>query len=192
MSSEFTSQLVLRAYAAGIFPMADDDGTIRWYSPDPRCIFDLKRFHVPKRMLRTYRQGLFEMRVNTAWDDVIRLCAARDSTWISEDIKRVYTDLYRQGYAHSIEVFQNDELAGGLYGVSVGGAFMAESMFHTVTDASKMCLVYTVERLRERGFLLLDTQYKTPHLSTFGAVNISRQEYLTRLQQALLLDCRFD
>lgn len=172
--------------------MGDDDGgPIRWYSPDPRCIFDLWDFHVPKRLARTYRQGIFDIKVNTAWEAVMRKCAERESTWITEDIFRVYTELHKLGLAHSVEAYKDGVLAGGLYGVSLRGAFMGESMFHDVTDASKVCLVYLVERMRERGFILLDSQFMTSHLSTFNAKLISKAEYLAMLEKALTIDAAF-
>lgn len=189
---EFTAELVLRAYTAGIFPMGHDDGVIRWYSPDPRCIIPLDDFHASKRLMRTVRQGKFEMRVNHDFEGIMRLCAERDSTWITEEILRVYCELHEHGFAHSVEAYLDGEIAGGLYGVSIGGAFMGESMFHRVTDASKVSLVYLVERMKERGFVLLDSQYVTDHLSTFNALQISRKEYLERLKHALTLNCSFD
>jgi len=192
MEPEFTAELVLRAYTAGIFPMGHDDGIIRWYSPDPRCIIPLDGFHASKRLMRTIRQGKFEMRVNSDFPAVMKLCAERDSTWITEEILRVYTELHQHGFAHSVEAHKDGRIVGGLYGVSIGGAFMGESMFHSETDASKVCLVYLVERMKERGFVLLDSQYVTDHLSTFNAVNIPRQEYLERLKHALTLKCAFD
>jgi leucyl/phenylalanyl-tRNA--protein transferase len=188
----FTAQLVLAAYTQAIFPMGNDDGSIYWYSPDPRCIIDLEDFHASRRLMRTYRNGKFDMRVNTAWDDVIRMCAQRDSTWITDEIIRVYTELHEMGFAHSVEAFYKGQLAGGLYGVAVGGAFMGESMFHVETDASKVSLVYLVERMKERNFTLLDSQYMTEHLGTFSARNIPRSEYMRRLKDALNRDCRFD
>ncbi|MCA9813789.1 MAG: leucyl/phenylalanyl-tRNA--protein transferase [Cyanobacteriota/Melainabacteria group bacterium] len=191
MKEPFTKDLVLSAYSQGIFPMGHDDGTIRWYSPDPRCIFDFDKFHVPRRLMRTYKSGKFEMKVNSAWREVLKACADRDSTWITDDIFRVYTEMHEAGFAHSVEAYYEGKLAGGLYGVSIGGAFMGESMFHNVTDASKISLIYLVERLKSRGFVLLDSQYMTDHLSTLGAVLIPRQEYLRRLDRALYLDCRF-
>ncbi|MEZ4536824.1 MAG: leucyl/phenylalanyl-tRNA--protein transferase [Cyanobacteriota/Melainabacteria group bacterium] len=191
MKEPFTKDLVLSAYSQGIFPMGHDDGTIRWYSPDPRCIFDFDKFHVPRRLMRTYKSGKFEMKVNSAWRKVLKACADRDSTWITDDIFRVYTEMHEAGFAHSVEAYYEGKLAGGLYGVSIGGAFMGESMFHNVTDASKISLIYLVERLKSRGFVLLDSQYMTDHLSTLGAVLIPRQEYLRRLDRALYLDCRF-
>ena len=191
MKEPFTKDLVLSAYSQGIFPMGHDDGTIRWYSPDPRCIFDFDKFHVPRRLMRTYKSSKFEMKVNSAWREVLKACADRDSTWITDDIFRVYTEMHEAGFAHSVEAYYEGKLAGGLYGVSIGGAFMGESMFHNVTDASKISLIYLVERLKSRGFVLLDSQYMTDHLSTLGAVLIPRQEYLRRLDRALYLDCRF-
>lgn len=192
MREQFTAELVIRAYASGIFPMGDEDGPIRWYSPDPRCVFDLYDFHIPKRLARTYRQGVFDIKINSAWSTVMRKCAARESTWITEDIFRVYTQLHDMGMAHSVEAYANGELAGGLYGVSLGGAFMGESMFHDVTDASKCCLVFLVEHLKERGFILLDSQFMTSHLSTFNAKLISKAEYMAMLRTALTIKAKFD
>lgn len=194
MNQPFTPQLVIAAYTQAIFPMGNDDGTINWYSPDPRCIIDLDDFHASKRLMRTYRSGKFEMKVNSAWDQVIRLCGSEHpgSTWISDDIIRVYTQLHQLGFAHSVEAYYNGELAGGLYGVAIGGAFMGESMFHLVTDASKVSLVYLVERMRERKFILLDSQYMTDHLGTFRAKNIPKSAYIRLLNQAIHLPCKFD
>ena len=188
----FSKELVLKAYQAGIFPMGSDDGLIRWYSPDPRCIIDLDNFHPPKRLLRTYRKNIFDLSFNKAFPEVLSACADRETTWITQDFIDVYTQLYQEGYAHSVEAFQNSKLVGGLYGVSIGGAFMGESMFHTATDASKVCLVHLVHRLKERGFILLDCQYMTKHLNTLGAVLIPRQTYLVQLQKALTIKARFD
>jgi leucyl/phenylalanyl-tRNA---protein transferase len=192
---QLTPQLLIQAYSMGIFPMGDsnnpEDG-LRWYAPDPRCIIDLKEFHAPRRLARTYRQGRFELKVNTAWRRVMELCAERDSTWITEPFYRTYTQLQQMGKAHSVEAYLDGVLAGGLYGVCLGGAFMGESMFHTITDASKIALIYLVERMQERGLVLLDCQYMTDHLKIFGARDIPQIEYLTRLQKALSLDVRFD
>lgn len=192
MDPEFTAELVLRAYTAGIFPMGHDDGIIRWYSPDPRCIIPLDQFHTSKRLARTIRQGKFELKVNADFEKIMRLCAERESTWITDEIVRVYCELHKHGFAHSVEAYLDGEIAGGLYGVSIGGAFMGESMFHVATDASKVCLAYLVQRMKDRGFVLLDSQYVTDHLSTFNAIQISRQEYLERLRDALTLKCVFD
>jgi leucyl/phenylalanyl-tRNA--protein transferase len=190
-TNRLTPELILRAYCMGIFPMGDNDGSIRWYSPDPRCILDLEKFHASRRLLRTYRHGQFELHVNSAWSEVLQCCAQRETTWITQQIFEAYTQLHELGLAHSVEAYKDGKLAGGLYGVSLGGAFMGESMFHKETDASKVCLVYLVERLKQRGFILLDCQFMTDHLATFGAMNLQRDEYLKRLQRALQLDCKF-
>lgn len=192
MNEYFNPELIVRAYAQGIFPMGDEYDEIRWYSPDPRCIIDLNEFHASRRLMRTYRSGIFEVRVNSAWHDVMRHCADRDTTWISTKIFEAYTSLHEAGLAHSVETYFEGQLVGGLYGVSIGGAFMGESMFHTKTDASKVAMVYLVERMKSRGYILLDCQYETEHLKTFGARLIPRSEYLQRLQEALQLDCQFD
>lgn len=172
--------------------MADEvDGTIGWYSPEERAIFPLDAFHVPRSLRRTIRQGIFEVRVNTSFEEVIRGCADREETWISEEIVQAYCALHRLGFAHSVEAWYEGELAGGLYGVALGGAFMGESMFTRVTDASKVCLVALVERLRERGFVLLDSQFPTRHLARFGQIVIPRAEYLRRLREALEIEASF-
>jgi leucyl/phenylalanyl-tRNA---protein transferase len=184
--------VLLRAYEAGWFPMSVE-GEVRWYSPDPRGVLPLDRFHVPDRLARVVRQGRFDIRVNTAFIEVIEACAARqqDETWIDEAIRASYVELHRLGAAHSVEAWQEGRLAGGLYGVALGGAFFGESMFHRVTDASKVALRALVERLRLRGYMLLDIQWVTPHLATFGAVEIPRRVYLQRLSAALRRACRF-
>ena len=183
--------LLLEAYSNGIFPMAGDGGNIEWFSPDPRGIVPLDAFHVPHGLKRTLRKGLFEVRIDHAFEAVMRACAERSETWISEEIVASYVNLHRLGYAHSVEAWHQGQLAGGLYGVSLYGAFFGESMFHRETDASKVALAALVERMRERGYQLLDTQYVTPHLQTFGAVEIPRARYLRLLRHALALDCRF-
>ena len=190
MPVSLTPRLLEIAYRQGIFPMADED-EIRWYSPDPRGIIDLPSFHLPKRLARTIRRGLFEIAINRNFEGVIRACAAREETWINEEIIRSYTALHRLGKAHSVEAYSEGALAGGLYGVALGGAFMGESMFMLKRDASKVCLAFLVERLTARGYLLLDTQFITSHLQRFGAIEIPRAEYLRRLEKALALDCRF-
>lgn len=169
--------------------MGMPDGEIRWFSPDPRGILPLDRFHVPRRLARILRQGRFEVRVDTAFEEVIRACAAADETWITPEIESAYVGLHRQGKAHSVEAWLEDRLAGGLYGVSLGCAFFGESMFHRVTDASKVALHALVERLRARGYLLLDIQWVTPHLQQFGATEIPRREYLRLLQESLRREC---
>lgn len=192
MDPDFTPELIIRAYCMGIFPMGDEEGGIRWYSPDPRCIIDLNEFHASDRLTRTYRKGRYEVCIDTAWERVIRECAERETTWITDDVIEAYTQLHQMGIAHSVEAYAGGQLAGGLYGVSLGGAFMGESMFHRATDASKVCLVFLVERLRERGYVLLDCQYMTEHLRRFGAKLIPRDEYLRRLSHALSLSCRLN
>ena len=183
--------LLLEAYCSGIFPMGTDHGEIAWYSPDPRGIIPLDAFHVPHGLRRTLKKGRFEVRINEAFEEVIRACAARAETWISKEIIASYLNLHQLGYAHSVEAWRDGRLAGGLYGVALYGAFFGESMFHYETDASKVALVALVRRLQERQYRLLDTQFITSHLQTFGAVEISRGKYLRLLRQALALDCRF-
>jgi leucyl/phenylalanyl-tRNA---protein transferase len=192
MKRTLTPEYVLAGYLAGAFPMADPDDRILWFSPDPRCIFEFDRFRVHRSLRQTIRREIFEMRIDTAFDDVIAACADRpEGSWISPTILSVYRTLHRQGHAHSVEAWRAGELAGGLYGVAIGGAFFGESMFHRLTDASKVALVALMNRLKERGFTLVDTQWTTPHLATFGAVEISRREYLARLRAAIKLPCRF-
>ena len=191
------SDLLLAAYASGWFPMADEAGIISWYSPDPRGVMPLDTFHVPSRLQRTLRRSSLQVQVDTAFSEVMRACAEaeRDSedggTWISDEIITSYCALHSLGYAHSVEVRDGDRLVGGLYGVALGGAFFGESMFHTATDASKIALVTLIERLRDRGFTLLDTQWVTPHLEQFGAIEIPRPDYLQRLEASLPLEVKF-
>jgi len=192
MLEELTPEIVLHGYRLGIFPMADEFGEISWYSPDPRCIFEYDRFRVPRSLRQVIRRGTFETRANTAFDQVIGACADRsEGTWISPGFAAVYIELHHIGHAHCVESWQDGKLVGGLYGVAIGGVFFGESMFHRVTDASKVALVALIERLKERGFALIDVQWSTPHLQRFGAVEIPRSEYLDRLERALKLPCRF-
>lgn len=169
--------------------MAHEDGEIYWYDPDPRAILPLDGFHVPRSLRRTMQRGGYVIRVNTAFGEVIRACAepgpGREETWISGEIIGAYEEMHRLGFAHSVETWVGEELVGGLYGVAIRGLFAGESMFSRVTDGSKVALVYLVERLRGRGFELLDTQFMTEHLRRFGAVEIPRAEYRVRLQGAL-------
>jgi leucyl/phenylalanyl-tRNA--protein transferase len=185
---------LLSAYASGWFPMAIAPGEIRWYSPDPRGVIPLDTFHVPRRLARSLRTSGFEIRLDTSFRTVIESCAARedaDGDWIDGEIVESYCALHAQGFAHSVETWQDGILVGGLYGVAVKGAFFGESMFHRVTDASKAALVALVERLRARGYALLDTQWVTGHLSQFGATEIPRRRYLRQLDAALQVDVRF-
>jgi leucyl/phenylalanyl-tRNA--protein transferase len=172
--------------------MADPKtGEIGWYSPDPRAVFDLDAFNVPRSLRLTIKRGFFEVRVNTQFEQVMRGCASREETWISEEIIRSYVKLYKLGYAHSVESWHEGTLGGGLYGIAIGGAFFGESMYSVKRDASKVALAFLVERMKERGFRLLDTQYSTPHLARFGVTEIPREEYLKRLQAALVTQCTF-
>jgi len=187
---------LLSAYASGVFPMTDPDGVTRWYSADPRGVLPLDQFHIPGTLRQLYRQKKFDIRVNTAFADVMRACGdverpEADGSWIGDDLIAAYTQLHRLGFAHSVEAWQNHELVGGLYGVGLGGAFFGESMFHRVSNASKVCLVFLVERLRERGFTLLDTQMVTRHMKQFGATHIPASQYKKQLQIALELDRSF-
>ncbi len=180
------SALLLQAYRLGVFPMALEDGEIGWFSPDPRTIIPLDDFHVPHGLRRERARQNFEIRINTSFERVMRACAERSETWINEEIVESYVRLHEFGMAHSVEAWSGtNELAGGLYGVAIGGAFFGESMFHRQTGASKIALWAVVERLRERGFTLLDIQWLTPHLAQFGAREIPRALYLHLLQGAV-------
>jgi leucyl/phenylalanyl-tRNA---protein transferase len=187
-----SAELLLHAYRNGVFPMAMDGGEIGWFSPDPRAVIPLDdRFHVPHGLRRTLKKKLFDVRVDTVFDRVIDGCASRKGTWISQDIRESYVNLHHLGHAHSVESWCNGELAGGLYGVSLGGAFFGESMFHDVTDASKVALCALVDRLRTRGFKLLDTQWTTAHLRSFGTFEMPRSQYLGELKSVVDLPCQF-
>jgi leucyl/phenylalanyl-tRNA---protein transferase len=185
---------LLSAYTSGWFPMAVAPGEIRWYSPDPRGIIPLDTFHLSRRLLRSLRQGRFEIRLDTSFRAVIEGCAARedaDGDWIDGEIIESYCALHERGFAHSVETWQDGVLVGGLYGVAIQGAFFGESMFHRVSDASKAALAGLVDRLRTRGYTLLDTQWVTGHLAQFGAVEVSRRRYLRLLDEALKVDVSF-
>src|SRR5712671_4585116 len=183
--------LLLQGYRLGVFPMAMEDDSIGWFSPDPRAIIPLEHFHVPHALGRVLRKQLFEIKIDTRFSEVIEGCAKREDTGINREIIESYTQLHQLGYAHSVEAWREGKLAGGLYGVTVGGAFFGESMFHRETDASKIALVSLVTRLRERGFRLLDTQWSTPHLRSFGTVEMPRTKYVRLLKVALALECQF-
>ncbi len=185
------SELLLQAYRLGVFPMAMESGEIRWFSPDPRTVLPLEAFHVPHGLKRERRAARIEIRVNTRFEEVMRGCAERPDTWINGEIIASYTRLHELGAAHSVEAWVENELVGGLYGVAIGGAYFGESMFHRATGASKIALWALVERLRERRFILLDTQWLTPHLEQFGAREISRALYLHLLKQAIDLPRTF-
>jgi leucyl/phenylalanyl-tRNA--protein transferase len=171
--------------------MADRYGRVEFYRSDPRSVLELDSLRVTKSLGRVIRKGPYNVWVNRDFEGVIRACSRRPETWISEEIIRGFVALHERGKAHSVEAYHGDELAGGLYGVALGGAFMGESMFTHMRDASKVCFVYLVERLRERGYVLLDCQIQNDHLASLGAVEIPEQEYLERLRQALELSRNF-
>jgi leucyl/phenylalanyl-tRNA--protein transferase len=184
---------LLEAYRGGIFPWYDEGMPVWWWSPDPRAIFELDRFHVPRRLRRTYRSGKFTFTINQEFERVLRGCADRpdEGTWITSDMIAAYGKLHELGHAHSVEAWQDGNLAGGVYGVALGSFFAGESMFHRRRDASNVALVHLVQRLRQRGFQLFDTQFLTEHTARLGAIEIPRAEYLRRLGEALKQDVGF-
>ncbi len=187
-----TPELLIAAYSQGYFPMADPgSGEILWYSPDPRTIIELDHLRISRSLRQTIRKARFAVQTNTSFERVMRACADRPETWISEEIVQSYLRLFKAGVAHSVECWTSDGLAGGLYGVALGGAFFGESMFSRERDASKVALVWLVDHLRERGYRLLDTQFTTEHLRRLGASEIPRDEYLRRLRDAIRLGCVF-
>jgi leucyl/phenylalanyl-tRNA--protein transferase len=192
-----TPELLLRAYAQGVFPMAEgrEDSTLFWLSPESRGIIPLENFHVPRRLARTIRSDRYKITIDTAFDDVIRACAApapgREESWINAEIVALYSELHRRNAAHSVEAWDGDRLVGGLYGVSLGGAFFGESMFSSRRDASKAALVHLVARLIAGGYELLDAQFVTEHLAQFGAIAIPRRSYLQRLAHATAKQATF-
>jgi leucyl/phenylalanyl-tRNA--protein transferase len=192
-----TAELLLKIYSSGIFPMAEDanDPTLYWVDPEERGILPLDTFYVPRRLQRTLLRTPFDVRLDTAFDDVVAACAAprfdRPTTWINDEILRLVSELHRMGHAHSVECWQADKLVGGLYGIALGGAFFGESMFSRATDASKIALCHLVARLRRSGFTLLDTQFVTEHLERFGVVEIPRADYQAKLKAALKVKAEF-
>lgn len=195
--SEIDADMLLRAYAYGVFPMAEsrDEPELYWIDPEARGVLPLDRFHVPRRLKRTVHQGLFEVRIDTAFREVMLGCAeaapGRDGTWINTRILDLYTELHERGNAHSVECWRGGKLVGGLYGVSIGAAFFGESMFSRETDASKVALVHLVARLIRGGYKLLDTQFVTAHLAQFGAREISREAYRDKLARAIATGADF-
>ena len=183
-----TPELLLNAYASGVFPMAEtrDDPDVFWVDPRRRGIFPLNGFRISRSLARRMRRNPPHVTINTVFSDVVDACADRDETWINAEIRRLYLDLHLMGHAHSLEVWEGETLAGGVYGVSLGAAFFGESMFSRRTDASKIALAYLVDRLRLGGFRLFDTQFLTPHLASLGAVEVTRAEYHLRLEKALM------
>ncbi len=190
-NNDITVDILLRAYSAGLFPMADsaDDPELFWVEPEVRGIIPLNSFHISKSLAKAMRKKPFDIRFNTAFEAVMAGCAAeapdRPSTWINATIRRLYSELHKIGHAHSVEAWEGKELVGGLYGVSLGAAFFGESMFSRRTNASKICLVHLVERLKASGFVLLDTQFTTEHLKTFGAIDVPKLEYAKMLDVAV-------
>ncbi len=184
---ELTPELLLRAYAAGVFPMSDarDDPDLFWVDPRRRGILPLDRFHISRSLARTLRRDRFHASLNADFAGVVKGCADREETWISHQIEALYTDLHHRGAAHSLEIWDDDALVGGVYGVTLGAAFFGESMFSRRTDASKVALAYLVDHLNRTGFRLFDTQFITPHLASLGGQDISRAAYRARLAQAL-------
>lgn len=186
VGGDLQPETLIEAYTHGIFPYYDEEMPLCWWSPNPRAIFEFDRFHVSRRLARTMRSGRFQVTVNRAFTSVMRGCAEREEgTWILEDMIKAYTRMHQLGFAHSVEVWHEGKLAGGVYGVALGRFFAGESMFHRVTDASKVALAYLVAHLRQRGFELFDIQWINPHTASLGASEISRTEYLERLALAL-------
>jgi len=191
MSAPLTADQILRAYALGVFPMArqHDDPKLYWVDPEKRGILPLKDFHLPRSLKKVFRRDLFDLRIDTAFEEVLTLCAEstarRPETWINAEIVRLFTDLHHAGLAHSVESWRDGKLVGGLYGLSLGSAFFGESMFSRATDASKVALAYLVALMKKGGYTLLDTQFVTEHLAQFGAIEIPRRDYLRMLAQAL-------
>ena len=196
---EITPQLLLRAYSIGMFPMSEsaDDPNIFWVDPDQRGIFPLDQINISRSLAKKLRSERFSVRVDHDFEAVIDCCAqtakGRNDTWINVRIRQLYHALFIMGFVHTVEVYdQEGALAGGLYGVQLGGAFFGESMFHRQTDASKVALIHLVARMRYAGFTLLDTQFVTPHLETLGALEVSRDDYHSMLDKAIGLRCKFD
>lgn len=194
---KITPQLLIKAYSCGLFPMAEsaDDPEVFWVEPEIRGVIPLDQFHTPKSLAKTCRQDRFDIRFDTAFGAVIDGCAepgpGRKKTWINKTIRDLYLELHGLGHAHSIEAWRNDMLVGGLYGVSLRGAFFGESMFSRERDASKVCLVHLVKRLRQNGFVLLDTQFTTDHLKRFGALDIPKETYDSMLSEAMMIEASF-
>lgn len=184
-------ELLLRAYATGVFPMAEeaDNPEVFWVRPEKRGIIPLQDFHIPRSLQKTIRQGTFEIKFDTDFAAVIEGCASgtgeRARTWINQTIREAYGRLFEMGHCHTVESWRNGKLVGGLYGITLGRAFFGESMFSRERDASKICLAYLVEHLNKQGFVLLDTQFITPHLQRFGAIEVPRKQYEKRLENAL-------
>lgn len=193
MRENITPDLLLHAYSVGVFPMAEsrEASEIYWMQPKARGVFDLHRFHISRSLRRAILRGGYEVAINREFAGVVAGCAARETTWINGQIADLYQELHERGHAHSLEVYAQGALVGGVYGVAIGGAFFGESMFSRAKNASKIALAYLVHRLRAGGFALFDTQYLTPHLASLGAEEIPRAEYEARLARALPLQAQF-
>lgn len=189
--SAIEPRVLISAYCNGMFPMGMENGRLSWFSPDPRGILPIANYHVPRSMRAGLLRSGFEIRTNTRFDDIVQACSERQQTWITREIIASYEQLHRMGYAHSVETWQDGKLLGGLYGVSIGGAFFGESMFSNVPSASKAALVWLMEHLKARGFILHDTQWTTPHLAMFGGYEIPRNDYLRTLESAVSLPVKF-
>jgi leucyl/phenylalanyl-tRNA---protein transferase len=187
-------ETILNAYAQGAFPMADENGAIRWYTADPRGILPLDKFYQPRSLRQVVKKNKFQVRINSNFRGTMEGCSRNreEGTWISPELVDLYCRLHEMGFAHSVESWHEGELVGGLYGVAMGGVFFGESMFHTVTDASKVALVALVERLRQRKYELLDTQAVTQHLKRFGAIEIPARQYMAKLHATITLQRTFD
>ena len=193
-SIPFNEEVLINAYCHGYFPMGEEDtDEIEWYRPDPRAIFPLGEFHVSRSLARKIKKRDYEIRINTCFQDIIRHCRKQHSegVWITEKMMAMYSSLHAKGFAHSLEVYKNNQLAGGLYGVAIGGAFFGESMFHLQTDCSKIALCELVFRMKQKGMILLDTQFSTPHLERFGVKNVPDSEYYKLLRKAISLPVSF-
>jgi len=192
LNGEISPELILWGYCRGIFPMGNTEtDRIDWYAPDPRAIIDLAKFHLPHTLRPILHKGIFRVTIDHAFHEIIRACSRREETWITEPIINCYCTLHNMGFGHSIEVWNKSELAGGLYGVAIGGAFFGESMFHKQTNASKVALAALVQQMKEQAFELLDIQFITPHLARFGAIDIPRDEYQQRLGRAIVCERNF-
>ena len=188
---KLTPEVLETYYRAGAFPMADRYGRVGFYSSNPRSVLELDSLRVSKSLARVIRKGTYEVHLDRDFEAVIRACADREETWINGEIIEAFVRFHEAGKAHSVEAYKDDKLVGGLYGVALGGAFMGESMFSRMSDASKVCLVHLVQRLRDRGYVLLDCQIQNDHLARLGAIEIPESEYLKRLDHALRLRCTF-
>lgn len=194
MAERLSPELLLSGYAQGVFPMAQsrDDPRLYWFDPELRGIIPLDNFHISRSLARVIRRRTFTISTNTAFSAVVEGCAAREDTWINGQLFALYDVLHRAGFAHSLEVWQDGMLAGGVFGIALGGAFFGESMFSYRTNASKVALTYLVDRLRQAGFTLCDTQYLTPHLASLGGIEIPRADYRARLAEALTVNADFN